>query len=138
MSSFLFYMIGARKKNISIYSFLTLHGHLTFGRWLPPILLERWLSLVDEVYSFNFDNSNDVVNWKWNKNGQFTTKPVYNFLSSDDNGQSFKHIWKAKMPYKIKIFLWLLENGAVLTKDNMIKKNGWEIQLATSIPGGIY
>lgn len=33
------------------------------------------------------------------------------------------NIWKAKIPYKIKIFLWLLENGATLTKENLIKRN---------------
>jgi hypothetical protein len=26
------------------------------------------------------------------------------------------------MPYKIKIFTWLMENNAILTKDNMIKR----------------
>jgi hypothetical protein len=26
--------------------------------------------------------------------------------------------WKAKIPLKIKIFLWYLWNGVVLTKDN--------------------
>jgi len=35
----------------------------------------------------------------------------------------FRHIWKAKIPYKIKIFVWLLEQNAILTKDNMIKRN---------------
>ena len=43
-------------------------------------------------------------------------------LSSDEAGSNFKHIWKAKIPYKIKIFLWLLESRVVLTKDNLIKR----------------
>jgi hypothetical protein len=30
--------------------------------------------------------------------------------------------WKAKIPLKIKIFLWYLKNGAVLTKDNLVKR----------------
>jgi hypothetical protein len=29
--------------------------------------------------------------------------------------------WKSKIPYKIKIFTWLLENNAILTRDNMVK-----------------
>jgi hypothetical protein len=29
------------------------------------------------------------------------------------------------MPEKIKIFMWLLEQKAILTKDNMIKRN-WQ------------
>jgi hypothetical protein len=44
----------------------------------------------------------------------FTTKTVYDHLTSSDNGSNYKHIWKAKIPYKIKIFSWLIENNAVL------------------------
>jgi len=32
-------------------------------------------------------------------------------------------IWKLKIPLKIKIFLWYLQRGVVLTKDNHAKKN---------------
>jgi len=52
----------------------------------------------------------------------FTTKSVYNRLTSGDNGDSFSRIWKAKLPYKIKIFLWLLEQNSIFTKDNMIRR----------------
>jgi hypothetical protein len=52
----------------------------------------------------------------------FTTKSVYNHLTSDEKGNNYKHIWKSRIPYKIKIFTWLMENNAILTKDNMIKR----------------
>jgi hypothetical protein len=47
---------------------------------------------------------------------------MYDHLTQDDNGFHFSHIWKSKIPYKVKIFTWLLENNAVLTKDNMVKR----------------
>jgi len=50
----------------------------------------------------------------------FSVKSTYD--SSDDNGDSFSRIWKAKLPYKIKIFLWLIEQGAILTKDNTVRR----------------
>jgi hypothetical protein len=31
-------------------------------------------------------------------------------------------IWKAKIPHKIKIFMWLAQKKAILSKDNMIKR----------------
>jgi hypothetical protein len=34
-----------------------------------------------------------------------------------------KRIWKLKAPLKIKIFLWYLRRGVVLTKDNLAKRN---------------
>lgn len=34
-----------------------------------------------------------------------------------------KHLfWKAKLPLKIKIFLWYLKWGVILTKDNLVKR----------------
>jgi len=34
-----------------------------------------------------------------------------------------KFIWKLKIPLKIKIFLWYLQRGIILTKDNLARKN---------------
>jgi hypothetical protein len=33
------------------------------------------------------------------------------------------HLWKIKVPLKIKVFLWLLYREAILTKDNLVKRN---------------
>lgn len=47
---------------------------------------------------------------------------MYDAITEGGGTNNFKHIWKAKIPHKIKIFMWLLENRAVLTKDNMIRR----------------
>jgi hypothetical protein len=44
-------------------------------------------------------------------------------LSIGHTKRCFKHIWKSRLPYKIKIFTWLLENKVILTKDNIVRKN---------------
>ena len=36
-----------------------------------------------------------------------------------------KKLWKLKAPLKIKIFLWYLKRGVILTKDNLAKHN-WQ------------
>lgn len=38
-------------------------------------------------------------------------------------GPTFKHILKGNIPAKMKFFLWLVENNAILTNDNMISQN---------------
>ena len=43
-------------------------------------------------------------------------------LTKNDVGPSHKLIWKVKVPQKIKIFIWLLTNNVVLTKDNLIRR----------------
>lgn len=64
----------------------------------------------------------DVISWKWTKNGKFSVKSTYEHLTRDDMGESHSKIWNSKVPYKIKIFLWLLAKKATLTKDNMVKR----------------
>jgi hypothetical protein len=38
------------------------------------------------------------------------------------HGHNSKRIWKAKISLKIKIFLWLAEQNAIITKDNLFKR----------------
>jgi len=76
-----------------------------------------------KVEEFQLSKVPDRIGWKFGKNGIFTIKSVYNALTNEDSGQHFKHIWKGKIPAKIKFFIWLIENNAILTKDNMIKRN---------------
>jgi hypothetical protein len=46
------------------------------------------------------------------------------YIDALDTHPRFQHrkIWKWKLPLKIKIFLWFLQKGVVLTKDNLAKK----------------
>jgi len=55
------------EKNISVQNFLLKNGHITFQRWLSPILFEQWLEIADKVYSFPFTNEADKIRWNWNK-----------------------------------------------------------------------
>jgi hypothetical protein len=32
-------------------------------------------------------------------------------------------VWRAKVPEKIKIFMWLVEQNAILTKDDVLRRN---------------
>jgi hypothetical protein len=52
-------------------------------------------------------------------------KSVYKQLSKHEFGPSFKRIWKAKLPEKIKVFMWFMEQNVILTKDNLLKKK-WQ------------
>jgi hypothetical protein len=72
----------------------------------------------------DFGPGEDRVFWKFGALGRFTVKSVYNALTIDDSGPYHKNIWKAKIPAKIKIFLWLLMNNAILTRDNILKRKG--------------
>jgi hypothetical protein len=111
-----------KQKDITIHKFLTLNGQVKFDRWLPPCLFEQWVDVVNQVYNFPFKSEDDVISWKWGGKGRYNTKSAYDHLSVGEEGLQFQHIWKSKTPYKIKNFTWLLENNAILTRDNMVKR----------------
>jgi hypothetical protein len=44
-----------------------------------------------------------------------------------------QEIWRAKMPMKIKIFMWYLKRGVILTKDNLARPNWNEEKTVHSV-----
>jgi hypothetical protein len=108
------------KKDITVRSFLSLNGQLTFRRCLPQILFDQWLEVVN---SFPFEDVKDSVVWKWEKMGDL--QPNLFMITSQRvilEINNYRHIGKAKIPYMIKIFTWLLEQNVILTKDNMVRR----------------
>jgi hypothetical protein len=48
--------------------------------------------------------------------------------------RSFKQLWKAQIPLKIEIWLWLIWHNDIATKDNMKKRKWLVVLLASSVP----
>jgi hypothetical protein len=97
-------------------------GDMGFRRWLPNFLYNQWLELRAEVMALHLTEGVDKARWGWGLKGNFTVKAGYDMMTRDDIGDSYTRIWKTKIPYKIKIFLWLVEKRAILTKDNLIRR----------------
>jgi len=53
----------------------------------------------------------------------FTVKSTYKQLCYNESGAHYWMIWPAKIPLKIKICIWPIEQNAILTKDNLTRKN---------------
>ena len=52
---------------IVVHQTLSAGGQLKFRRWLPPVLFENWMNILELVNAYDFDNIEDVVTWKWCK-----------------------------------------------------------------------
>lgn len=63
----------------------------------------------------------DSIHWKLARNGSFSVKSMYMDLINSDRLSRSLHIWKIKVPLRIKIFMWFVQKGVVLTKDNLLK-----------------
>jgi hypothetical protein len=59
-------------KDVTVYQFLVCGGQLKFTRWLPPILFEQWVEIVENAFNFQFCNTDDTVKWRRGGGGGFT------------------------------------------------------------------
>jgi len=79
------------------------------------------VSLVVRV-AFNLNEGRDTFIWNLNNNGLFSVTSMYKYIVNNGIKVTQK-IWHMKVPLKIKIFLWFLKNGVILTKDNLARRN---------------
>ncbi|WVZ64633.1 hypothetical protein U9M48_014127 [Paspalum notatum var. saurae] len=114
----------ARKKHSSVAHVLSTNPlNISFRRVLVDNKLIKWNDLVARVAFVQLDGHHDKAIWSLTKHGYFTVKSLYNFLANQSVLPLNKKLWKLKLPLKIKIFVWFLMKGVILTKDNLKKRN---------------
>ncbi|WVZ80083.1 hypothetical protein U9M48_027589, partial [Paspalum notatum var. saurae] len=66
------------------------------------------------------------VSFRRSLTGDNSVQSMYNNLILDNNTIPVTcNLWKLRIPLKIKIFLWYLRTGVILTKDNLAKRQ-WQ------------
>ena len=110
-------------KNVTVEFVCGRQLNLNFRRWLYPELKSQRDKICNRVAQYNFQNDDDEVLWKWGKDRKFSVKTIYNVLAAGTTDFSCKHIWKSRIPPKIKIFLVFIVKGVTLTRDNMVRRN---------------
>ena len=84
--------------------------------------LHNWLRMVHMLLNINLQLGRDTFTWFLQANGCFMVHSMYKNLVNSGVKVS-QEIWKAKIPLKIKIFMWYLKRGVLLTKDNLARRN---------------
>ena len=87
--------------------------------------LVMWNNLVSHLSTIVLSQERDEFKWNLDQTGIFSVKSHYLGLINQNTPNLNKRIWKLKAPLKIKIFLWYLRRGVILTKDNLAKRN-WQ------------
>lgn len=95
----------------------------TYRRWLTPDLIIQEAGLLHLMNQVNLTQEKKSPRWKWSKSGKFTVKSVYKHVCRNGMDRSFRHLWKSKIPLKIKVWLWLIWHNVIATKDNLLKRN---------------
>jgi hypothetical protein len=70
----------------------------------------------------SLNNDRDKFIWQIGKNRVFSTQSLYREIMKSEKTAGKELFWKARLPLKIKIFLWYLKRGVILTKDNLLKR----------------
>ncbi|KAJ1687022.1 hypothetical protein LUZ63_018412 [Rhynchospora breviuscula] len=100
-------------------------SNLSFNRSLQGVLLQEFQALHILIANTQILHSDDQLVWRWDSKGVFSTHSAYNFLTFRGTLITKANmIWKLKVPYKIRIFIWLMSHNRILTKTNLLKK-GW-------------
>ena len=84
---------------------------------------EAWLHLVSRLMEVHLTHQPDQLCWKLTRSGEFTVKSMYIDVINSSVIPSSKHVWKVKVPLKIKVFMWFVHKQVILTKDNLVKRN---------------
>jgi hypothetical protein len=112
-------------KRISVHEMWS-EGWVIHFQIIPQGLARsQWYELAERLNNVSLNDGKDIPLWRWTASKVFSVKSVYNHLTKHESGADYNRIWKAKILEKIRIFMWLLEQKAVLTKDNMIRRN-WQ------------
>jgi hypothetical protein len=111
------------EQNVTVAESAALGWNLSFRRFLTPDLGHQVHGLLHIVRQTVLSHEKDKLCWKWTKSGKFTVKSMYNHLCRNSMDRSFKHLWKSRIPLKIKIWLWLIWHNAIATKDNLLRRN---------------
>jgi hypothetical protein len=70
----------------------------------------------------HLNNNNDVSKWNLHQTGQLFVHSLYLTLINNGFVDTNKMLWKINVSLKIKIFMWYMNNGVVLTKDSLAKQ----------------
>jgi hypothetical protein len=97
--------------------------NIGFTRVLSRNKWDRWVHLVSRLTHVQLSDDEDVYWWNLTPSGLFTVRSMYLDLLNGRTVYLKNYIWKIKVPFKIRIFMWFLHPKVILTKDNSIKRN---------------
>jgi hypothetical protein len=84
--------------------------------------LQAWNNLVAKIAYVQLNDGEDKFEWGLNQNGIFKVRSMYHGMFIGNIWDN-RLLWKLKLPLKIKIFLWYLNKGVTLIKDNLVGRN---------------
>lgn len=100
---------------------------LTFRRSVDQNFLLRWYDLVHIAESIQLSNEEDSLVWKFESKGIYSVSSMYAIVNFRGITPTYvPSVWKINVPPRLHVFLWLLINNKLLTRDNLNKRQSLE------------
>jgi hypothetical protein len=96
--------------------------NISFRRALNHNKSERWIHRLQRLISVSLTKGQDQFQWGLTSSGSSSVKSIYLDLLNGHTPFLGKHIWKMKVPLKIKILTWFLHRKVLLTEGNLAKR----------------
>jgi hypothetical protein len=93
--------------------------------------LYSWNHLVLRVSHIHLRERTYIFRWSLKYNDNFSVSSMYQALLDIDIVPHNSYLRKIKILLKMKVFLWLLYREAILTKDNLVKRNWYENEMCS-------
>jgi hypothetical protein len=84
----------------------------------------EWENLWREIQDLPSSLDEDVVGWRLETSGQYSTNSMYRSLAGGLAITNFKDVWKTRVPPKIRVFLWQLIRGKLPCSEQVAKRQG--------------
>jgi hypothetical protein len=96
---------------------------LTFRRAVSHSNMLLWDELLQVANSLTLSHEKDALIWKYNSNGQYSVQTLYAIVNCRVFSPFMLLLFGSWMcPPRVHIFLWLLANNRLLTRDNLCKR----------------
>ncbi|XP_020167293.1 uncharacterized protein [Aegilops tauschii subsp. strangulata] len=104
-----------------------------FASTPPTIYFKRELNgqeqtslaaLLQLIGPINLADEPDTVSWALTSSGKFTVNSLYRKLCRGTAQLAIAGLWIARLPLKIKLFMWQLFRDKLPTSLNVAKRNG--------------
>jgi exonuclease III len=110
----------SRQQDWSVFDFKEVDWELDMRRRLGIEEVAEWNELQEALDLVCFSDEEDKAVWALENSGNFSTKSLYRLIKhSGSVDLRMLEVWGAKLPLKIRIFLWMLWHDRVLTGEQM-------------------
>ena len=85
--------------------------------------MNLWEEVFQIASSLILSTEDDSIIWNFDSSGKYSAQSLYDIVNDRGIKQLYTLVtWKIKVPPRIHIFLWLLANNRILTRDNLAKR----------------